>query len=448
MMKKSPRNGAKGAQGARQRPKSPTPSEDANPKRPKPAPNAAATPKPRPAKKPPPQQAVAKKIHAIAEGDAMAEGDATAEGDDGLVRLNVFLQENGIASRRKADTMIEQGRVQVDGIVVKKLGTRVRPDATVKVDGKIVRTLSAKKVVLMLNKPDLCITSRSDTQGRRTIFDLPDLHRVPAGCQAVGRLDYRSEGLMLVTNDGDLAYALTHPRFAVEKTYAVLVSDTVNAEDIDRLRKGVKLDDGFAKPIAVRLGNKERLGTSRGQWIEIIVGEGRNRLIRRMMEVLGLKVVRLVRLAIGDLHLPEKLGSGHVSTVVGTELAYLNRIKLDMLEERDSPNAPKSPTLTAGEKMRRKLKRKLALNDIEYEEEKARRSAEAGAKRRARKSEHAEGRTEAAEAPPDTRAPAPAKRSPAPTTRAPAPASGNRSGAPSRKPLRSKATPSRKPKSP
>jgi len=365
----------------------------------------------------------------IAKTSAKAAAPAASEIEGGI-RLNVYLQEQGIASRRKADTMIEQGRVQVDGVVCKKLGSKVLPSAEIRVDGKPVRSVGSKKVVLMFNKPDLTLTSRSDTQGRQTVFDLPALKKLPPGCQAVGRLDYRSEGLLLLTNDGDLAYALTHPRYAVEKTYAVLVADSVNAEDVDRLRKGVKLDDGFAKPVGVRLGSKEKLGASRGQWIEIVVAEGRNRLIRRMMDVVGLNVLRLVRLAIGDVQLPEKLGAGHVVTLVGAELAYLNRIKLDMLQERDEPAKPAAiPVLTEAEKLKRRLKRKLSLNDAEYAEERERRSAEAGSHRRTRK--------EAIEAAEDAKPrpnPMPAPL-PAPTPRAPAPraAAASKGSAPVRR---------------
>lgn len=331
-----------------------------------------------------PPSATPKGRTAQAPAKVSAEGEALEQND--FIRLNVYLQEQGIASRRKSDTMIQQGRVQVDGVVVTQLGTKIPPHAEVKVDGRVLRPVGTKKTVLMLHKPDLCLTSRSDSQGRRTVFDLPALKKLPPGCQAVGRLDFRSEGLLLLTNDGDLAYALTHPRFSVEKTYAVLVANDVNAEDVDKLRKGVQLDDGFAKPVAVRLGNKERLGASRGQWVEIIVAEGRNRLIRRMMEVVGLNVIRLVRLAIGDLRLPEKLSPGHVAPVVGAELAYLNRIKLDMLQERDAPKTPPArPVLTEEEKLKRKLKRKLSLNDAEYAEERERRAAEAGSKKRLRR---------------------------------------------------------------
>lgn len=383
-----------------------------------------------------PPSATPKGRTAQAPAKVSAEGEALEQND--FIRLNVYLQEQGIASRRKSDTMIQQGRVQVDGVVVTQLGTKIPPHAEVKVDGRVLRPVGTKKTVLMLHKPDLCLTSRSDSQGRRTVFDLPALKKLPPGCQAVGRLDFRSEGLLLLTNDGDLAYALTHPRFSVEKTYAVLVANDVNAEDVDKLRKGVQLDDGFAKPVAVRLGNKERLGASRGQWVEIIVAEGRNRLIRRMMEVVGLNVIRLVRLAIGDLRLPEKLSPGHVVPVVGAELAYLNRIKLDMLQERDAPKTPPArPVLTEEEKLKRKLKRKLSLNDAEYAEERERRAAEAGSKKRLRR----EALEAEASRPVETTTAAPAR--PAAKPRRPAsPGRRARSGGPSDSP--SDSTPKRK----
>ena len=310
-----------------------------------------------------------------------------ANDESALIRLNVYLQEHGLASRRKADTLIEQGRVQVNGEVITTLGTRIARDADVKLNGKALGPLNSKKVVYMLHKPDLCLTSRSDPQGRQTIFNLHPLAKLGGSVQSVGRLDYRSEGLLLLTNDGDLAYALTHPKFSVEKKYAVLIAETVDAEDLDKLRKGVRLDDGMAKPLAVRLGNKEKLGASRGQWVEIVVAEGRNRLIRRMMEAIGLKVLRLVRIGVGDLALPDKLSPGEIMPVVGMELAYLNRIKLDMLDEK-----VKKPALDLSEEEKRvrRLRKKLPLNDAEYQEEQDRRSATIIEKRKVRRSQKEE----------------------------------------------------------
>lgn len=288
------------------------------------------------------------------------------------VRLNVFLQERGVASRRKADEMIAAGRVSVDGRVVSALGTRVAKNSRVMVDGKaIARTLPT--VTYMLNKPDLCLTSRSDPQGRPTVFDLEDVRRLPANVQAVGRLDFRSEGLLILTNDGDLAFALTHPRFSVEKTYACLVGDTVAPDEVEKLRSGVMLDDGFAKPISVRVGNREQLGAGkRGQWIEVVVAEGRNRLIRRMLDQVGHKVLRLVRTAIGDVVLPSMQKSGTVVQLSGVALESLMRVRDEFLSsQKETPS--EFPLRVARKKggVRRK-----GLSDEEYVEERTRRSLE------------------------------------------------------------------------
>ena len=310
------------------------------------------------------------------------------------VRLNVFLQESGVASRRKADELIQAGMVKVNGKSVTQLGTRIRRSDKVHVHGKLIGGKSIPRVIYLLNKPDMCLTTRFDAKGRRTIFDLPSVKVLPPNVQAVGRLDYRSEGLLLLTNDGDLAYALTHPRFSVEKSYAVLVADGVTIEDVEKLRAGVLLDDGLAKAVSVRLGNKERLGVTRGQWLEIVVTEGRNRLIRRMAEAIGLKVVRLVRVGMGDVLLPATLKEGHAIAVDAAARSHLEQIKNDMLKTLgadstgDRSNTPDETTMA-----KRKLRRQLKLNDEEYQIESSRRSAEASVKRKQRSQQQREAQT-------------------------------------------------------
>jgi len=300
------------------------------------------------------------------------------------IRLNVFLQECGVASRRKADELISSGAVKVNGKVVSQLGVRVSRSDKVHVQGRLVGSKSIPKVVYILNKPDMCLTTRFDAKMRRTIFDLTALKPLPSNVQAVGRLDYRSEGLLLLTNDGDLAYALTHPRFSVEKTYAVLVSDGVTIEDVEKLRAGVMLDDGLAKAVSVRLGSKEKMGATRGQWLELVVTEGRNRLIRRMAEAIGLKVVRLVRVGMGEILLPATLKPGAVAAIDAAGLKQLEQIKQDMLKAMTQESSKKSSFLDAETTSRRKMKRKLKLNDDEYAQETVRRSAEASARRKQR----------------------------------------------------------------
>jgi 23S rRNA pseudouridine2605 synthase len=227
------------------------------------------------------------------------------------MRLNVYLQRRGVASRRKADELIQAGLVRVNRKVVTTLGSKVKPGDSVSVGGRVIRR-DVPVVTYLFNKPDLTLTTRKDGRSRRTIFDLPALSRLPQNVQPVGRLDFRSEGLLILTNDGELALSMAHPKYHVEKTYAVLVSEQFSATDLERLRNGVDLADGFAKPLSVKLGGTENLGGSRGQWLKIVVAEGRHRLIRRMLAAIGFKVVRLVRIAIGGILLPDNLASGQI----------------------------------------------------------------------------------------------------------------------------------------
>ena len=227
------------------------------------------------------------------------------------VRLNVFLQRHGVASRRKADELILTGAVRVNRKVVTTLGTKVLPTDSVSVNGRVVRN-ELPQATYLFHKPDLYLTTRKDGRSRNTIFDIQAVAKLPANVQPVGRLDFRSEGLLILTNDGDLAFALSHPRFHVEKTYAVLVSEQLMPSDLEKLRNGVDLADGFAKPLSVKTGGSEKLGGSRGQWLKIVVTEGRNRLVRRMLAAIGLKVVKLVRIGIGTIQLPENLQAGQV----------------------------------------------------------------------------------------------------------------------------------------
>lgn len=325
-----------------------------------------------------PKRPVTKKDNKKMVSDDEGASEGTGE------RLNVFLQSRGIASRRKADDLIMLGRVKVNGTVVKQHGTRVMPSDTVAVDDKLVTNV-VPKIVLMFHKPDMCITGRNDPEGRRTIFDLPNLKHLPKNVQSVGRLDFRSEGMLLLTNDGDLAYALTHPKFSVSKSYAVLLSDFIRPQEVDQLKKGVALDDGVAKALSVKVGSREPLGGSKsGQWVELIVTEGRNRLIRRMMEALGLKVVRLVRLAMGEIQMPFTLKPGQTLQLSNVQLEFLNTVKENLKQHRSKPQSDQSK-LTPEEAQLRKQKRKRAMNKEEYAEAQQKRSIEALKKERERK---------------------------------------------------------------
>ncbi|MFP5326906.1 MAG: pseudouridine synthase [Acidimicrobiia bacterium] len=207
------------------------------------------------------------------------------EGD----RLQKVLARTGIGSRRVCEEMISEGRVRVNGDVA-ILGRRVLPDSDhIEVDGVPI-SIKPGLVYYLLNKPQGVVTTASDPQGRRTVVEL-----VPADPRVfpVGRLDSDTEGLLLMTNDGELAHRLTHPSFGVEKEYLAEVQGTPSAGDLRRLREGVNLEDGRTSPA--------RVSTLGPNLLKITIHEGRNRQVRRMCETVGHPVVRLVRTRIGPV---------------------------------------------------------------------------------------------------------------------------------------------------
>lgn len=207
------------------------------------------------------------------------------EGD----RLQKVLARTGIGSRRVCEEMISEGRVRVNGEVA-ILGRRVLPDSDhIEVDGVPI-SIKPGLVYYLLNKPQGVVTTASDPQGRRTVVEL-----VPADPRVfpVGRLDSDTEGLLLMTNDGELAHRLTHPSFGVEKEYLAEVQGTPSAGDLRRLREGVNLEDGRTSPA--------RVSTLGPNLLKITIHEGRNRQVRRMCETVGHPVVRLVRTRIGPV---------------------------------------------------------------------------------------------------------------------------------------------------
>lgn len=215
------------------------------------------------------------------------------------LRLNRYLAMSGVASRRRCDELIRQGRVAVNGARVEELGSRVVPDDDeVTVDGLEVRPPRALHT-LALNKPPGVLVAASDARGRRTVMDL--LEEFRDRVFPVGRLDLRSEGLLLFTSDGDLAYRLAHPRFKVAKLYHVEVAGRVSPAVLEALRGGVDLEDGRTQPARVQLMEKDRGRAT----LEIELREGRKRQIRRMLAVFGHDVVRLRRVRFGPVALGE-----------------------------------------------------------------------------------------------------------------------------------------------
>ncbi|AXR06046.1 23S rRNA pseudouridine(2605) synthase RluB [Salinimonas sediminis] len=223
-------------------------------------------------------------------------------------KLQKVLANQGLGSRREMERWIEQGRVSVDGTIA-TLGDRVEPEGQIRVDGHLLSRQTEKPVcrVLMYNKPEGELCSRSDPEGRPTVFE-----RLPAirlgRWIAVGRLDINTSGLLLFTNDGELANRLMHPKCEVEREYAVRVFGEVSPKTLAVLRKGVELDDGVAKFTSIKARSND--DESMNQWYNVTLQEGRNREVRRLWESQEVQVSRLLRVRYGPIELQKRLPLG------------------------------------------------------------------------------------------------------------------------------------------
>jgi pseudouridine synthase len=217
-----------------------------------------------------------------------------------MERLQKILSHAGVASRRAAEKLIAEGRVSVNGTTVREMGTKADPAVDdIRVDGRRIRAAQTLRYIL-LNKPAGYVTTRSDPQRRPTVIDL--LQGVREYVYPVGRLDYDTEGLLLLTNDGDLAARLTHPRHGVERTYEVRVAGVPDADAVERLRNGIPLDGRRTQPADVDLLSRRSRGSGEGDaLLRITIREGRNRQVRRMLEAVGHPVKALARTRIGSL---------------------------------------------------------------------------------------------------------------------------------------------------
>jgi 23S rRNA pseudouridine2605 synthase len=234
-----------------------------------------------------------------------------------LIRLQKILSTAGVASRRASEKLIVEGRVSVNGTTVNELGTRADPEHdAIRVDGRQVQAPRARRYLLM-NKPRGYVTTRSDPEGRPTVIDL--LGRTREYIYPVGRLDYDSEGLLLLTNDGELAARLMHPRHEVEREYEVRVRGVPTRAAIERLERGVTIEGRKTAPATVRLHEAAR--ESRAT-LTIILHEGRSRQVRKMCEVVGYQVVRLRRVRIGPIADPT-LRAGEVRDLTPAEIRRL-----------------------------------------------------------------------------------------------------------------------------
>jgi 23S rRNA pseudouridine2605 synthase len=249
--------------------------------------------------------------------------------EPGGERLQKVLAHAGVASRRAAEAMIAEGRVAVNGEVVRGIGRRVVASDQISVDGRPI-TGREMRVYLALNKPINYVSTARDPEGRPTVLDLvPRRERI----YPIGRLDWDTEGLLLLTNDGTLANRLMHPRFGVEKEYHALVQGYPDPRALDRLAAGVELEDGRSEPAGVRRLRQDRAGL----WLSITIHEGRNRQVRRMLEAIGHPAKRLVRVRLGPIEIGD-LPAGRFRYLGSDEVAALQR----MTGPASSPPRPRA----------------------------------------------------------------------------------------------------------
>lgn len=265
------------------------------------------------------------------------------------VRLQKYIADCGITSRRKAEDLIVKGRVKINGTTVTLLGTKIDPEKdTVLVDGSLADHRAVQKLYILLHKPRGYVTTVSDPQGRDTVMDL--IREVSERVYPVGRLDYLSEGLLLMTNDGEVANTIMHPRHEVIKVYEVKIFGILDPQMLYKLREGVTVEGELLKPLSVRplkqLDNKT--------WVEIRLAEGKNREIRKICEALDITIDKLRRVAIGNLT---------INGIAPGRYVYLS--KKDIYNGLNLKSEYFSPKKSITIKARKSTVKKMA-NDVSY----------------------------------------------------------------------------------
>ncbi len=264
-----------------------------------------------------------------------------------MIRLNKLLAERGLASRRGADKMIEEGLVMVNGKKVYELGIKVdAANDQIKVDGKPLRSKN-QNIYIMFHKPKNVITSMADPLGRITVADY--MNGVPGRVFPIGRLDWDSEGLLLMTNDGDFANKVMHPKTEVTKTYNVKLNGQPRPDQIDKLLRGVPIPGGRVKAKNVEkikaVKEKNKKTSEKNDWYKIVITEGKNHQVREMFKKIGFDVLKLQRVAIGKL----KLG-----TLDRGSLVYLNEAAVARIFMADLPEN------TSGKQIKTSIKKRPA----------------------------------------------------------------------------------------
>lgn len=233
----------------------------------------------------------------------------------------------GIASRREAEKWISEGRVSINGEITCLLGAQIDPDNDrIAIDGKPLDPgKKPSHVYWVFHKPDLYLTSTKGEPDKPTIYDLPKLKGLGFRVLSAGRLDYRTEGLLVLSNDGEFIHRLTHPSYKMPRHYYALVNGKLTAEQMKQIKTGLPLEDGVTQPADIQFAHGKNLGGGKGSWYIITVYEGRNRLVRRTFSYFGLKTVRLVRFGMGNVRLPEDLKPGEYRQMSSSMLTALKK---------------------------------------------------------------------------------------------------------------------------